>query len=241
MRYAIFSDIHSNLEAFETVLAAYENEQVERYLCIGDIVGYAANPKECIKIIKDKKVTTVAGNHDWASTGKFNIDYFNPYAKSAVVWTRDKIEASDISYLNNLDLVYKEGDFCLVHGTLLKPQNFDYMSELKDAKETFKVMGVSLCFVGHTHFPITFIKEDTKIHYSQDNIIDIRPQKQYIINVGSVGQPRDRDSRACYSIYDSDEKAVYIKRIEYDIQAAQAKIINSGLPLFLAKRLALGQ
>lgn len=241
MRYAIFSDVHANLEAFERVLAAYENELIDKYLCIGDIVGYAANPRECIKIIRGKNIATVAGNHDWASTGKFDIDYFNPYAKAAVAWTRNKIEKSDIDYLNDLNLVYKEDDFTLVHGTLINPEYFDYMFEPENAKVSFGAMDVSLCFVGHTHVPVTFIKEGRKISYSKNNLIDIQLQKQYIINVGSVGQPRDRDSRACYSIYDSEEKVVQIKRVEYDIQATQTKIINSGLPLFLAERLALGQ
>lgn len=241
MRYAIFSDIHSNLEAFESVLAAYEDEKVDEYLCIGDIVGYAANPKECIKIIKERKIATVAGNHDWASTGKFNIDYFNPYAKSAVLWTRREIDVDAIAFLNNLDLVYKEDNFCLVHGTLLNPQNFDYMLEIEDAKETFEVMDTSLCFVGHTHVPGVFVKENNKVYQNSNDTVDIQTEKRYIINVGSVGQPRDGDSRACYSIYDSKERVIQIKRIKYNIQTTQTKIVNRGLPLFLARRLALGQ
>ena len=240
MRYAIFSDIHSNLEAFESILAAYEKERIDRYLCVGDIVGYGANPRECIKIIQDKKIPTVAGNHDWASTGKFSIDYFNPYAKEAVLWTKKKIEAQDISFLNNLDLVYKEDNFCLVHGALLNPECFDYIFELEDTLDSFKSMDTSVCFIGHTHIPGAFIKQGERVYCVENNLIDIEPQKQYIINVGSVGQPRDNDSRACFCIYDSKENTIETRRKEYDIQTAQTKMVNAGLPLFLARRLSTG-
>ncbi|MBL7197856.1 MAG: metallophosphoesterase family protein [Candidatus Omnitrophica bacterium] len=241
MRYAIFSDIHSNLEAFESVLAAYENEKVDKYLCVGDIVGYGANPKECIKIVQDRKIITVAGNHDWASCGKFSIDYFNPYAKEAVLWTGRQINAADINYLNNLDLIYKEEDFCLVHGTLLNPKYFGYMFDIEDARDSFQVMVTSLCFVGHTHTPITFIKDSGKVSQTRNNLINIEPQKKYIINVGSVGQPRDGDNRGCFCIYDSKERNVHIKRVEYNLKLSQSKIIDAGLPSFLASRLSLGQ
>lgn len=241
MRYAIFSDIHSNLEALNSVLDAYQKERIDRYLCVGDIVGYGANPKECIKIIQDRNIETIAGNHDWASSGKFGLDYFNRYAKEAVIWTREKIDSQDTSYLNNLDLVYKEDDFCLVHGTLLNPGDFDYMFGLKEANDSFRVMDVLVCFVGHTHRAITFIEDSGKISYTLSNIINIEPQNQYIINVGSVGQPRDRDRRACFCIYDSKENVVEIKRIEYDVATAQKKILDSGLPPYLAMRLNFGQ
>ena len=240
MRYAIFSDIHSNLDAFESVLAAYEKERIDKYLCVGDIVGYGANPRECIKIVQDRNIPTVAGNHDWASTERFNIDYFSPYAKEAILWTREKINNKDTEYLNNLDIVYKESNFCLVHGTLLNPEHFDYIFDLEDARDSFKVMSVCICFVGHTHVPGVFIKENEKFSYVRDNVIDIEPKKQYIINVGSVGQPRDGDSRGCFCIYDSKERAVWIKRIEYNIGIAQKKIEDAGLPLFLSRRLSLG-
>ncbi|MDD5006146.1 MAG: metallophosphoesterase family protein [Candidatus Omnitrophica bacterium] len=241
MRYAIFSDIHSNLEALQSVLAAYERERIDKYLCIGDIVGYAANPKECIKIIKDKKIITVAGNHDWAAAEKFNIEYFNPYAKAAVLWTKDNIDEHDTDYLNNLDLIYTEDDFCLAHGTLFNPGDFDYIYDISDARDSFKIMDASVCFVGHTHISGNFIKDGNEITYNRNNVVKIEPQKQYIVNVGSVGQPRDRDNRACFCIFDTKDKAVEIKRTDYNIRAAQKKIINAGLPLFLSERLESGQ
>ncbi len=241
MRYAIFYDIHSNLEAFERVLSAYEVENIDKYLCVGDIVGYGANPKECIKIIQDRKIATIAGNHDWASIGKFSIEYFNPYAKDAVLWTQKIIDTCEIDFLNSLDLICREDDFCLVHGTLLKPGDFDYMFDLKDAENSFNILDSSICFVGHTHVSGVFIKDGENISYSRKNTINIHPQRKYIINVGSIGQPRDGDSRASFCIYDNKEKAIQIKRTEYDIKSTQTKIINAGLPLPLAMRLSLGQ
>jgi predicted phosphodiesterase len=241
MRFAIFSDIHSNLEALNSVLCAYQQERIDKYLCVGDIVGYGANPTECIKIVRERNIPAVAGNHDWASSGKFSIEYFNPYAREAVSWTRKKLDSADVNYLNDLQLVYEEGDFCLVHGTLVKPEHFDYLFELSDAQDSFEALKTKLCFVGHTHYPIVFKRGGQRIEYVKDMHISVEPDKQYIINVGSVGQPRDGDNRACLCIYDSEEKAVEIKRVEYDIRVAQKKILKEGLPPSLANRLILGQ
>ena len=241
MRYGIFSDIHSNLEALKGVLEAYKKEQVDRLLCVGDIVGYGANPKECIDIIRDQNITSVAGNHDWGVTDKFSIDYFNPYAKEAVVWTRKAIDMEDSTYLNNLNLIFDDDDFCLVHGALSSPDSFSYIFSLSEANLSFKHMQASVCFIGHTHVPITFEKEKENISYTKSYDIDIDPDKKYIINVGSVGQPRDNNPDACFSIYDTVEKNVKIKRISYDIKKAQRKIIEFGLPSFLAMRLGIGQ
>jgi len=242
MRYAIFSDIHSNLESLESALAAYNKEGIDKYLCVGDIVGYGANPKECMQIIRDKDIITVAGNHDWAIGGRFSIHYFNPYAREAVFWTEEQLDKTELEYLNNLELIYQEEDFCLVHGTLIKPEYFDYLFELSDTKLSFQVMKTNLCFVGHTHSPITFIKDsNNKINFTKDQNIPVEPNKKYIINVGSVGQPRDGDSRGCLCVYDSKEKIIQIKRFEYDIKTAQSKILKVNLPSLLATRLELGQ
>ncbi|MFC1708525.1 metallophosphoesterase family protein [Candidatus Omnitrophota bacterium] len=241
MRFGIFSDIHSNIEALNSVLSAYEVEGIDKYLCVGDIVGYGTDPKECIKTIRERNIATVAGNHDWATSGKFSIEHFSPYAKTAVLWTKKQIDASEADYLDNLNLIYEDADFCLVHGTLLKPECFNYLYELSDAKDTFEVMQPRLCFVGHTHSPIIFGRDSERISYVKEGHINVEPNKQYIINVGSVGQPRDGDTRACLCIYDSKEKVVQIKRVEYDIKAAQTKILNAGLPPSLANRLVVGQ
>jgi len=242
MRYGIFADVHSNLEALEAVVNAYRNESIDKYLCLGDVVGYAANPKECIDKVRALVMITVAGNHDWASVNLFSGDYFNPVARKAIFWTKRNLDEKDIFFLESLKLTFKNEDLTLVHGTLDKPQDFDYMTDGYIAKETFRLLETNVCFVGHSHVAGIFIKDkyDT-IGYRQDSSIDIKEDNKYIVNVGSVGQPRDGTPQAAYCIYDTDKKEVQIKRVSYDIQTTREKIIAVGLPRLLGDRLAMGR
>jgi len=242
MRYGIFSDIHSNLEALNAVVDAYKKESIDKYLCVGDVVGYAANPKECIEIVKNLVNVTCAGNHDWASVNLFSVDYFNPTAKDAIFWTRRNLEDSDRNFLESLKLVYNNENLTLVHGTLDNPGDFNYMTDSFIAERTFGLLETNICFVGHTHAVGIFIKDkSSRIHYRQDGSIDIDPENKYIVNVGSVGQPRDSNPKAAYCIYDTDKKEVQIKRIDYDIQTARKKIIDAALPKCLGDRLLSGR
>lgn len=242
MRYGIFSDIHSNAEALGAVIEAYKKEYIDKYLCIGDIVGYATNPKECIEKTKMLAMITVAGNHDRASVNLFSADYFNPLAKEAVIWTQHNLDDQSRYFLEGLKLIYKNEDLTMVHGTLEEPQDFNYMTDGYIALKTSELLETDICFVGHTHVPGTFIKsENGSIQYQTENNIDIKEKNKYIINVGSVGQPRDGNPEAAYCIYDTKNKNVQIKRINYDVQAAQRKIINAGLPGFLGERLLVGR
>lgn len=242
MRYGIFSDIHSNLEALDAVIEAYRKEAIDKYLCVGDVVGYAANPKECIEKIKTLCMITVAGNHDWAAVGLFSVDYFNPEAKEAIFWTKRNIDDSHRYFLESLKLIYKTEDLTLVHGTLDKPQDFNYMTHGYTAWETFGLLETNICFVGHSHVAGMFIKDKAEhLEYREDDSLDIKDENKYIINVGSVGQPRDGNPAAAYCIYDTVKKEVQIKRISYDMETARKKIIEVGLPRFLSHRLALGR
>lgn len=242
MRYGIFSDVHSNLEALDTILDAYQKEAIDTYLCVGDIVGYAANPKECIEKVKKSAMITVAGNHDWAAVNLFSVDYFNPVACEAIFWTRRNLDDPDRYFLESLKLVYKNEDLTLVHGTLDNPRDFNYMTDGYIAWETFRLLETNICFVGHSHVAGIFIKDkDDRITYREDNSVDIEKEKKYIINVGSVGQPRDGNPQACYCIYDTDKKEIQIKRISYDVQTSRKKIIDAGLPRFLGDRLIIGR
>ncbi len=242
MRYGIFSDIHSNLEALEAVIRDYKKEDIDNYLCVGDIVGYAANPGECIKRVKALTMISVAGNHDWAAVSLFSTDYFNPLAKEAVSWTQRNLDEVGRYFLEGLPLVYKNEDLTIAHGSLDEPGDFNYMADGEIAFRTFELLETDICFVGHTHVPGVFIKsENNHIRYREDNNISIRQDSKYIINVGSVGQPRDGNPNAAYCIYDTDKKSVEIKRISYDIRAAREKIINEGLPKFLGERLLIGR
>lgn len=265
MRYGIFSDIHSNLEAFRAVIDAYQTERIDRYLCIGDIVGYAANPLECIQLIKGLNAGIVAGNHDWGSSGKFDLDYFNLSAKESLVWTGSILGREEKDFLCGLPLTYQEENLVLAHGSLDNPQEFYYLNNYEAAFASFAVLKKQVCFVGHTHRPGVFVELDDNLFYgvgkyktflttenclkviaqqfscNARGILELEGRKRYIVNVGSVGQPRDRDPRAAYVIYDTDRKAVELKRIAYDISAAQEKILNVGLPDFFASRLLKGK
>ncbi|MDD4894301.1 MAG: metallophosphoesterase family protein [Candidatus Omnitrophica bacterium] len=242
MRYGIFSDVHSNLEALDAVIEAYKKEKIDKYLCVGDIVGYAANPAECIKKIEMLAKVTVAGNHDWASVNLFSSDYFNPLAKKAISWTKRNLSQEDIHFLEGLPLIYKNEDLAMVHGTLDAPGDFNYMTDSYIASGTFELLEAGICFVGHTHVPEVFIKyKDGGISCGRAGEINIEENNKYIINVGSVGQPRDGNPEAAYCVYDTKEKSVQIKRINYDIESARKKIMDSGLPGFEGERLLEGR
>ena len=242
MRYGIFSDIHSNLEALEAVIAAYKKESIDTYLCVGDIVGYASNPNECSSSISSLAQNSVAGNHDWASLGLLPTDYFNPAAAEAVSWTRARLNESSISLLKALPLVYKNEDLTLVHGTVKEPREFDYLTECSISEETFGLLENNICFVGHTHIPLIFI-QDASGCFRRSVSFKVRVERgnKYIVNVGSVGQPRDGNPQAAYCIYDTESRDVTVKRAEYDAGSARNKIISSGLPPFLGERLLAGR
>ncbi|HAH21119.1 MAG: hypothetical protein A2Y00_00485 [Omnitrophica WOR_2 bacterium GWF2_43_52] len=241
MRYAIFSDIHSNLEAFSAVLDALKQECIERYFCIGDIVGYATNPSECILMVKDLAPVIVAGNHDYGACGKLDLEYFVPRAKEALQWTQGILVKEEFDFLCRLPLVHSEENFVLAHGTLDAPQEFYYLNHFEEADRSFAVLEKQVCFVGHTHRPGVFVERDGEIFHKALGVLELEAHKRYIVNVGSVGQPRDGDPRACFVVYDADAKTIEVKRVEYNFSLTQKKILKSGLPESLALRLAQGK
>ena len=241
MRYGIFSDVHSNLEAFESVVDALEGEEVDVHICAGDIVGYGADPSGCIKLTKELTDNVICGNHDWASIGLFDTSYFNTFAKEAVHWTAENLNEEEKSYLKNLKLVYEEKNFIVAHGSLDEPEKFHYILNLYSAHRNFQIMQKRICFIGHSHSPAIFSKYKDDVAYTKLSKIKLDKNTSYIVNVGSVGQPRDGDPRACYVIYDEDNNAVEIKRVPYNIKEAQNKILNAGLPQVLAERLSRGE
>lgn len=241
MRYGIFSDIHGNLPAFEAVLAQLSRDKVDRYLCAGDVVGYGANPRECIDLMKGLNAPCVAGNHDWGAVGKTDIANFNPVAKEAILWTGDNIQLLDQIYLNQLELIFINQDLQIVHSLLPHPERFDYLTELDQATEMFPLLESDICFIGHTHVPQIFIQNGDEFCESDSLDVTLDHKGKYIVNVGSVGQPRDGNPFAAYCIYDSGKKTVTIHRVPYDIPEAQRRITAAGLPEFLARRLAAGK
>ena len=242
MRYGIIADIHSNLESLESVLAALKDKGVDEYVCVGDIVGYGADPKDCLQIAREICKMTVAGNHDHGATGLLNLDYFNPEAKDAVLWTKEQLNEEELSYLKNLELAQKGDDFLIVHATPLSPGKWDYITSTFTARRNFKGFEEKICFVGHSHVPIVFSMdiERGRCNYAFATKTRIADGGRYIINVGSVGQPRDGNPLASFAVYDTDASEVEINRVEYDIETAQKKIIDAGLPQGLASRLSSG-
>jgi len=242
MRYALLSDIHANLESLLQVLHALRNESIDSYFCLGDIVGYGANPNECIEEIRNICGVCVAGNHDRASIGLISEDVFNEYAREAVIWTRAALGADGARYLKSLDLVFEHDSFTMVHGTLDAPGEFEYMLSPKNAAGTFPFMRGPVCFVGHSHICGTFIQDEGgRISYTAMPVVPIKNGCKYIINVGSIGQPRDNNPKAAYGIFDTVKMRVEIKRVSYDFLAAGEKIIKAGLPGYLADRIVKGR
>lgn len=241
MRWGIFSDIHGNLEALDEALSAFAKERIDKYLCLGDIVGYGADPGKCIAQIKRLNPVTIAGNHDWAAVNLFDTTYFNPHARAAVLWTSENINYEDKEFLKSLELIYQQDEITLVHGDLCNPEQFEYILDTFSAKKSFQLLKTKICFIGHSHAPGTFIKEGENCVFTFQTEIRLKAAQTYIVNAGSVGQPRDGNPQASYIIYDSEKGQLEIKRVDYDIKKAQDKIIKAGLPRILAERLSFGR
>lgn len=241
MLYAVFSDVHSNLEAFQAFLEDAKKEKIDRYFCAGDIVGYGADPHECIELTKKLKCPIVCGNHDWATTDRFDIEFFNKDAKEAVLWTRDILDDIDKNYLNNLELVYQNSELTMVHGLLEHPEDFDYIYDTIQAAKTMHAQQTPLCFIGHSHKAGIFYEDiNGYINYTTAKELPVYKDNRYLVNVGSVGQPRDGDWRASYCIYDTDKGMIRIRRVEYDVKKAREKILKAGLPARFANRILTG-
>ena len=240
MRFAIFSDIHSNLEAFEAVLADARDNNCTDFVCLGDVVGYNANPHECVERVREMDCPVVKGNHDEQASLLESSRDFNEMAEAAIQWTRDHLTEADKEWLRDLKLQRQVRDFTIVHATLDTPEQWGYVFNNLDAAASFTYQHTPVCFFGHTHVPMAFIR-DEGMQRRQIDKLRIEPGNKYFINVGSVGQPRDGDWRAAYCIYHIESNLVEQRRLEYDLETAQNKIIDAGLPRLLAERLALGR
>jgi predicted phosphodiesterase len=240
MRFAIFSDTHGNLEALEAVLADACKRKCTHFVCLGDIVGYNANPHECVERIRELDCPVVKGNHDEQASLLLSTSDFNELAERAIQWTRDHLTEEDKQWLRELPLQKKVRDFTIVHATLDTPAQWGYVFNNLDAAASFTYQHTTTCFFGHTHVPMVFIR-DEGVRRERTDHIRIEPTKKYMINTGSVGQPRDGNWRAAYCIYDIENNLVEQLRVKYDLAVAQQKIIKAGLPRLLAERLALGR
>jgi len=240
LRVAVLGDIHANLEALEAVLKALDEQEVEDCYCVGDIVGYGADPGACVDRVRELGIVTVAGNHDHAAVEKTSIELFNPEARAAALWTREALDDEQKTYLSDLVLTYETDNFAVVHSTLHGPEMFNYVLNTFDALLCFQHLTKPVCFIGHSHVPVSFVESD-RIYADFGSTVQLQDGQRALINVGSVGQPRDQDPRASFFVYDTEAKSGELIRVEYEVETACGKIIDAGLPHMNAVRIQLGQ
>ncbi len=240
-RFAILGDIHANLDALNVVLDDCRAQGVTDFLCTGDVVGYNACPHECLKIVRELGCPIVMGNHDHYVSSRQNLDDFNANAAEVIAWTRKQLSMEEVLFLRELPFAKTVMGITLVHAAMDNPEAFGYVFDHLQAEAHFGHQVTPLCFHGHTHCPMIYEKQLGAVYRIDAQDFKLPIGRKYFINVGSVGQPRDGDPRAAYVIYDQLTRSIQFRRLEYDIEAAQQRILAAGLPTRLAERLALGQ
>lgn len=233
--------MHGNIEALEVVLQALQYENIDRMICLGDLVGYGPNPNQCVEKVIEEVDHVVAGNHDYAAIDQVSTEYFNEYARKAIDWTHDVLTSASIQILTRLPLISIEEEITYVHATPEEPAEWRYIFSNEDACRSFDAMTTSLCFVGHSHTPVAFVRNEAdEISICDPTEVSIEEGKKYIINEGSVGQPRDGDPRACYGVLDTEGKRFNLKRLPYPVDRVQEKMWKEHLPSYLIHRLSVG-
>ena len=243
MLYGIISDIHANLDALQMALKRLK--EVDAFICLGDIIGYGPEPNECIEAVRALPgLKCVVGNHDLACVGKYDINWFNWYAREAIVWTQERLTPAGRGYLLSLPLMEMENSLTLVHGSL--PQPMDYVTSEADAREVFAEMITPVCLIGHTHVAECYTHAHGAAHmerrsWAKGGELKFSRGISYIANCGSVGQPRDGNPMASFGTYDTTRRELKVKRVAYQVEQVQEKIAKAGLPELLGERLALGR
>jgi diadenosine tetraphosphatase ApaH/serine/threonine PP2A family protein phosphatase len=243
MRIAVVADVHSNLEAFQAVLAhAAEDGAIDEVWSLGDIVGYGPDPKACIALLHTYTHIAIAGNHDYAATGAIGTEDFNPFAAEAARWTSTQLSLEDQLWLSNMSAVHVEGEFTLAHGSLNDPV-WDYLVSASSARSHFEHQTTPYGLVGHSHLPHVFTEGQTRLQEATmaDGEDVSMGSRRFVANPGSVGQPRDGDPRAAYCLLDTEKRLLSFHRVAYDIELTQAKMRSVGLPEYLAQRLSEGR
>ena len=239
--HAIVSDIHGNYEALETVLADIAKHRPSSMVCLGDFVGYGASPNECIDRLRPMIEHAVAGNHDLAACGRLKLTYFNHNAALAATWTETTLRPENLEYLRALPFSVKWRETLLVHASPAQPEDWHYVLSPVEAEEEMAAYEEPVCFIGHSHYPGAFDRQGGHMRYTRAAEVRVEPGHRYLVNVGSVGQPRDGDPRAAYLLWDDETRILRHVRLEYDIAGAMKRIIDAGLPRFLAERLQWGE
>ncbi|MBN1961558.1 MAG: metallophosphoesterase family protein [Deltaproteobacteria bacterium] len=242
MRYGILSDVHGNLEALTVVLEKFASMDLDAYIFLGDAVGYGASPNEVCALLRDKVKLSVLGNHDAAVAGRMDYADYYPAARNALRWCSENLEPSHMQWLKEMPYWIEYEQIGLCHGLPFNAEAFEYMfnsEQIRPRLDEIRSLP-AITFIGHSHLTVSFCIDGEKVTPLMDTIIECRPDARYIITVGSVGQPRDRDPRACCGVYDSEQSIFTYHRFEYDIHSARQKIIDAGLPTIFGDRLLMG-
>jgi diadenosine tetraphosphatase ApaH/serine/threonine PP2A family protein phosphatase len=247
MRVLVISDIHANLPAFEAVLADAKKRNLNYDIvwCLGDVIGYGAEPNECVELLRTLPHECLPGNHDYAVLGKLDLATFHDAASDAVKWTREALAPHNFRWLESRPVRLKFGEFTLVHGSPREPI-WEYLIDLATAEDNFGLFEGDSCLVGHTHVPLTFIEDKNtggvRVTFPEPGVpFTLRKTNRYILNPGGVGQPRDGDPRAAYALLDTEARVWTTQRCEYNIKAEQASMRRAGLPDRLIDRLDFGR
>jgi diadenosine tetraphosphatase ApaH/serine/threonine PP2A family protein phosphatase len=242
MRIGIFSDVHSNLEALQAVVGAYEDCNVDKFICLGDTVGYGAEPERCSDIVRQLASVSILGNHDAAVAGRMDYSYYYEAARNALDLHSSLISPHNLSWLRSLPYEHRELNLSFCHGSPLNLEEFEYIFALDQAQQLLGYWEdmAKVTFIGHSHLCKAFALSPSEVHEVVATRFTIRENYKYIISVGSVGQPRDYDPRASYTVFDTDENVFEFRRVEYDIEAAANKIFSSELERNFGNRLYLG-
>lgn len=232
MRIAIISDIHSNLEALTAALESIEHLNIDQVICLGDVVGYGANPNECVDLVRRHCVVTLLGNHDQAAIDTSRTKSFTANARIAAEWTGDQLTPESKGFLRSLDFTYRPENMLFVHSSPHEPKEWHYILSVLDAQPAIRAYDEPVCFIGHTHVPALYT-ELGRVSHVQKNV-------RTLVNVGSIGQPRDGNPQLSFGVFDTELWKYENIRGEYDVDTASDKILDAGLPRQLADRLFVG-
>lgn len=244
MRLGIFSDVHANIEALSAVMEAYRHESIDEFYCLGDVVGYGASPNECADIIRQKARTTILGNHDAAVAGRMDYSYYYEAARQALDLHSRQLTKENLKWLESLPYRHdlRDHGVTLCHGSPIRLEEFEYIFAPEQARECLSILGDlgDITFIGHSHLCKVFALRPGQVDELPARRFTLRPGWKYIVSVGSVGQPRDYDNRASYTVYDTEKRELDFKRVEYDIESAAMKIFEGELERNFGHRLFIG-
>jgi len=243
MRYALFSDVHGNLEALDAVLDHLERRgDIDRWFCLGDIVGYGAEPDACCTRIRERAELTLLGNHDAAVAGRMDYSYYYDAAREALDWCRSRLSDANLDWLRSLSYTHRIEEVELSHGSPYRPEEYDYVFSAEQAHELLlsKPDLAPMTFIGHSHLTRAFAVSESEALDVVAPRFTLKPAYRYVVTVGSVGQPRDYDPRACAGVYDTERRTFEYVRVEYDVESQRKKILDAGLAENFGTRLLLG-